>query len=167
MNAPCARFQLHRLFACALLVLGFSLAEAKEKPQPAPQWVVDAAKTPTPASAKDSSAVILFDEYLITVDGQNHAVERERSAIRILKPQGRNYTHCSVSYDIDEKLNYFHSWTITSDGRQLQALEPDFVDHGAYAAPVLQFTERIRTVNPPASDPGAVVACETEEQLRP
>lgn len=142
-------------------------ADAREKPQPAPQWAVDAAKIPTPASAKDASAVVLSDEYVITVDAQNHAVERERVAVRILQPQGRSYSHCSISYDVDEKLNYFHSWTITPDGHQLQAMESDFVDRGAYAEPVLQFTERIRTVNPPASDPGAVVACETEEQLRP
>jgi len=142
-------------------------AAARDKAQPAPQWAVDAAKTPTPASARDASAVILFDEYLITVDAQNHAVERERSAIRILKPQGRGHAHCSVSYDVDQKLNYFRSWTFTPDGGQLQAMESDFVDHGAYSAPILQFTERIRTVNPPASDPGAVVVCETEEQLRP
>jgi hypothetical protein len=142
-------------------------AMARDKAEPAPQWAVDAAKTPTPASAKDSPAVVLFDEYLITVDGDNHAVEREREAVRILKPQGRSYTHCSIGYDVDEKLNYFRSWTIAPDGRQFQAMESDFVDHGAYEAAVLQFTERIRTVNPPASDPGSVVACETEEHLRP
>jgi hypothetical protein len=142
-------------------------AEAKQKPEPAPQWAVDAAKTPTPGSAKDAPAVLLFDEYLITVDEQNHAVERERFAIRILKPQGRRYTHCSIDYDLDEKLNYFHSWTFTPDGRQLQAMDTDFEDQGAYEASVLQFTERIRTVKPPASDPGSVVACETEEHLRP
>ncbi len=140
---------------------------AKDKPQPAPQWAVDAARTPTPAMAKDAPAVTLFDEYLITVDDQNHAVERERWAVRILKPQGRSYSHCAASYDVDEKLNYFRSWTITADGRQLQAMDSDFTDHGAYNAPELQFTERIRTVRPPASDPGAVVVCETEEQLRP
>jgi hypothetical protein len=153
------------------VLLGFgSLAVpafARDKSEPAPQWAVDAAKTATPESAKSASAVILFDEYLITVDEQNHAVEREREAIRILKPQGRGYTHCSIDYDVDEKLNYFRSWTFTADGRQLQAMESDFEDHGAYAAPVLQFTERIRTVNPPGSDPGSVVVCETEEQLRP
>ena len=152
--------------ALVILVLT-SAAFARDKAQPAPPWAVDAAKTPTPELAKDAPAVILFDEYLITVDAQNHAVERERWAVRILKPQGRGYSHCSVSYDVDEKLNYFRSWTFTPDGRQLQAMESDFADHGAYAAPVLQFTERIRTVNPPASDPGAVVVCETEEQLRP
>ena len=46
-------------------------------------------------------------------------------------------------------------------------MDSDFIDHGAYEAPELQFTERIRTVNPPASDPGSVVVCETEVQLRP
>jgi hypothetical protein len=142
-------------------------AHAKDKPEPAPEWAVEAARTATPASAKDAPAVVLFDEYLIIVDEQNHAVERERIAVRILKPQGRGYSHCSIGYDIDEKLNYFRSWTFTPDGRQLQAMESDFVDHGAYEAAVLQFTERIRTVNPPASDPGAVVVCETEEHLRP
>ncbi|HLY41129.1 MAG TPA: DUF3857 domain-containing protein [Terracidiphilus sp.] len=153
--------------AVCLVIAGVQCAFAREKPQPAPQWAIDAAKIPTPASAKDSAAVVLSDEYVITVDAQNRAVEREREAVRILQPQGRGYTHCSVDYDVDEKLNYFRSWTITGDGRQLQAMESDFTDHGAYAEPVLQFTERIRTVNPPASDPGAVVVCETEEQLRP
>jgi hypothetical protein len=142
-------------------------AAGKDKAEPAPQWAVDAAKTPTPASAKDAAAVILFDEYLITIDEQNHAVEREREAIRILKPQGRGHTHCLIAYDVDEKLNYFRSWTIAADGRQFQAMESDFIDHGAYAAPVLQFTERIRTVNPPGSDPGSVVVCETEKHLQP
>jgi hypothetical protein len=164
-------FPLSSTAACtaAMLALVFtpSAASAKEKAVPAPDWAVEAAKTPTPASAKDSVAVVLFDEYLITLDDQNHAVERERTALRILKPQGRGYSHCAIGYDIDEKLDYFHSWTITPDGRQLQAMDMDFIDHGAYDDAVLQFTERIRTVTPPASDPGSVVVCETEKHLRP
>jgi hypothetical protein len=151
--------------ACAAFVAAPPTA-AGEHAQPAPQWAVDAAKTPTPATAGNASAVILFNEILITVDDKNHAVERERSAVRILKPQGRGHSHCSIGYDVDEKLDYFRSWTFTPDGKQLQAMESDFIDYGAYEAPVLQFTERIRTVNPPASDPGAVVVCETEEHLR-
>jgi len=142
-------------------------AAAGEHPQPAPDWAVEAAKTPTPALVGNAPAVILFDEYLITVDDKNHAVERERSAVRILKPQGRGHSHCSIAYDVDEKLNYFRSWTFTPDGKQLQAMESDFLDKGEAEAPELQFTERTRTVNPPASDPGAVVVCETEKHLRP
>jgi hypothetical protein len=142
-------------------------AAAKDKPEPAPQWAIDAANTPTPASAKDASAIVLFDEYLITVDEQNRAVERERRAIRILKPQGREYAPCYAEFDVDEKLNYFRSWTIAPDGRQFQAMESEFREFGAYDAPIMQSTARIREVKPPASDPGAVVACETEERLQP
>jgi hypothetical protein len=152
--------------ACFTL-LAVEASQAWAKQEPAPQWAVDAAKTPTPADVGDAPAVILFDEYLVTIDAQNHAVERERYAIRVLKPQGRKYTHCTVSYDEDEKLNYFRSWTITSEGKQFQAMEADFTDHGAYDAPILQVTERVRTVKPPASDPGSVVVCETEQHLRP
>jgi hypothetical protein len=159
-----------RSFVAGLLVFACNPTLASwfgSDKQDLPQWAVDAAKIPTPSSAKDSPAVVLLDEYLITVDEQNHAVERERFVVRILKPQGRTYSHCEVEYDTDEKLNYFRSWTIAPDGRQFQAMDTDFKDVGAYAGVVMQFTERIRTVNPPASDPGAVVVCESEEHLRP
>ena len=146
---------------------GLQSAAAKEKSQPAPDWAVDAAKTPTPANVGDASAVILLDDYLITVDQQNRAIERERYAVRILKPQGREYSHCVAEYDTDEKLDYFHSWTIAADGRQLQAMDTDFVDKGAYGDADMQATERFRIVQPPGSDPGAVVTCETESHLRP
>jgi hypothetical protein len=142
-------------------------AFAKDKMEPAPQWALDAAKIATPKTVGDAKAVILFDEYLITLDEQNHAVERERSAVRILKLQGREYAECAVDYDDDEKLNYFHSWTLTSDGKQFQAMESDFTDRGAYSDAVMQFTERLRILKPPAGDPGSVVVCETEKHLRP
>ncbi len=155
------------ILAALVVLAGASLAYARDKAEPAPDWAVAAAKTATPTTVGDAPAVVLFDEYLITIDEQNHALERERTAIRILKPQGREYSHCSIGYDVDEKLDYFRSWTFTPDGRQFQAMESDFKDEGAYSAPILQFTERIRAVKPPASDPGAVVVCETEQHLRP
>ena len=150
------------------LALGCSLpAWAGEKKLPVPDWALEAAKAATPATVGTAPAVLLYDEYLITVDGKNHAVERERYAVRILKPQGRQYAHCAAYYDVDSKLNTFHTWTITADGRQMQARDEDFSDRGLAEANVLQFTERMRRVNPPGADPGAVVACETETQLRP
>jgi hypothetical protein len=149
---------------CLLALLSSIPAHAKD---PAPDWAVAAAKTPTPASAKDAPAVVLLDEYLITVDSQNHAVERERSAVRILQPQGRKYSRCDAWYDVDSKLNYIRSWTITADGRQLQAMEQDFTDYGAYENPIMQLTQRVRAAKSPASDPGNVVICETESHNRP
>jgi hypothetical protein len=154
---------------CCAFTAQPSVAWAKEKSMPAPDWAVEAAKTPTPvvATATNAAAVILLDEYLITVDEQNHAVERERYAVRILKPQGRDYAHCSAYYDVDAKLKNFHSWTIGADGKQFQARDEDYSDRGLAEGAELQFTERVRIVNPPGADPGAVVTCETETQLRP
>ncbi len=169
MSNPARNLRVTVLAVMAALLIAAvaPAAFARDKMEPVPQWAVDAAKIPTPKTAADAKAVVLFDEYLITLDEQNHAVERERSAVRILKLQGREYAQCAIDYDVDEKLNYFHAWTLTSDGKQFQAMESDFTDRGAASYAVMQFTERLRTVKPPAGDPGSVVVCETEKHLRP
>jgi hypothetical protein len=156
-----------RVIVALMIVAASPVLFARDKMEPVPQWALDVAKTPSPTNLGDAKAVVLFDEYLITFDAQNRPIERERSAVRILKLQGRNYGQCSVDYDVDEKLNYFHAWTISNDGKPFQAMESDFTDHGASGDAVMQFTERLKTVKPPALDPGAVVICETEKQLRP
>jgi len=93
-------------------------------------------------------------------------VEREREAIRILKPQGRRHS-CGVAYDVDEKINYFHVWTIGADEKQYQAQESDFTDEGSTGIPVMLSTYKYREAHPPAVDVGAVVVCESEELLKP
>ncbi len=139
---------------------------SSEKKDTAPQWALDAAKTPTPAYVKDAASVVLFDEYVETVDADGRATERERKATRILKPQGR-HDECGVSYDVDEKINYFREWTIAADGKQYQAQETDFVDVGDVGVPIMLSTRKARVVRPPAADVGAVVICESEELLEP
>jgi hypothetical protein len=136
------------------------------KGQPVPPWGLDAARIPTPADAKDSSWVILFDEYLETVDPQGRAVEREREAIRVLKPQGRE-TSCEVNYDESEKINYFRVWTISADEKQYQAQDTDFLERGDTDVPVMLSSRKYRIAHPPAVDVGAVIICESEELMEP
>ena len=131
-----------RFFAAALLVLLCQPCPANRfgGKQDLPQWGLDAAKTPIPAYVKDAAAVVLFDEYLETVDAQGRAVEREREAMRILKPQGRHDAMCSVDYDVDEKINYFREWTIAADEKQYQAQDTDFADVGDTSIPIMLST---------------------------
>jgi hypothetical protein len=136
------------------------------KGQPLPQWAVDASKTHTPAYDKDADAAILYDEYVETIDASGRATEREREAIRILKPQGRHLT-CEVSYDVDEKVNYFRVWTIAADEKQYQAQDTDFIEEGDTVIPVMLFTAKRRVAHPPAVDVGATIFCESEEVLKP
>jgi len=151
--------------ACALL-LGSVAAGARDKQEPVPQWGQDAAKTPTPDYAKDSGSVVLYDEYLETIDEQGRATEREREAIRILQPQGR-HDACLTRYDVDEKINYFREWTITAKGEIFQARDTDFSEEGDTSVPVMLFTAKARVVHPPAEDVGATIVCESEEVLAP
>ena len=153
----------------ALILLAISPGHALMwgKDKPLPDWAVEAAKTHTPDYAKDAPAVILFDEYLETVDAQGRAIERERQAIRILKPQGRQDANCSVSYDVDEKINYFRVWTIGADEKQYSAQDTDFADVGDLEVPIMLSSRKARVVRPPAADVGATIFCESEELLAP
>ncbi len=151
----------------ALAACGTARASWFNKGQPVPDWGVTAAKTPTPSCVGDASAVILYDEYVETIDGSGRAKEREREAIRILKPQGRGNS-CAVSYDVDEKVNYFRAWTITADEKMtFQAQDTDFMEEGDTDVPVMLSTRKTRVVHPPAADVGATIICESEELMAP
>ena len=64
------------------------------KNQPVPDWAIEANKTHTPDYVKDASSVVLYEEYVETVDASGRAIERHRKALRILKPQGRKEGLC-------------------------------------------------------------------------
>ncbi len=151
---------------CGAVLFGSVIARARDKQEPVPQWGLDAAKTPTPDSARNARAVLLYDEDVETIDAQGRATESERKAIRILQPQGRDDAYCAVSFDVDEKINYFREWTIGADEKQFQAKDTDFADVGDPHTVMLS-TEKVRVVRPPAADPGATIICESEELLAP
>lgn len=158
-----------RLCAVAACLLAGSYPAAASwfnKGQPVPEWGLAAAKTPTPDYAKDAASVVLLDDYLETVDAQGRATEQHRRVIRILKPQGRGNT-CAVSYDVDEKIDYFRAWTIAADEKTYQAQDTDFVEDGDTGVPVMLSTEKIRIAHPPAVDVGATIVCESQELLAP
>ncbi len=139
------------------------------KGQPVPDWAVQAAKTPTPAPAvvKDAAAVVLYDENVETIDANGRATERHREVRRILKPQGR-HSSCDVSYDVDNKVNYFRAWTITADEKNTFEAQPtDFIEEGDTDVPIMLSTRKTRYARPPAIDVGATLVCESEELMAP
>jgi hypothetical protein len=162
--------RIARFSAAALLIFLCHSAHAGlfgKNNQPIPQWGLDAAKTPTPAYAKDAASIVLFDEFLESVDAQGRAVETRHKAFRILKLQGRKEAFCGVAYDADLKINHFREWTIAADQKQYQAQDTDFVDVGDLNSPTMLSARKVRAVNPPAADVGATIICESEELLEP
>ncbi|MGB6975803.1 MAG: DUF3857 domain-containing protein [Terracidiphilus sp.] len=151
--------------AAAVLVCACAVGFARQKP--APDWGVNAAKTPTPAFAKDAASVVLYDETVETVDESGRSVESEHEAIRVLAPQGRGDALCGLSYNSDEKILELHGWTITAGGQQFEAKDTDAMEVGDTSVPVMLSTYKTRILRPPAVDVGATVVCETAEQLAP
>jgi transglutaminase-like putative cysteine protease len=166
LSARTIRFSLAALFLFLCCQPSHAGWFGKDK-QDLPQWGLDASKTPTPAYVKDAANVVLYEEYLESVDDQGRATERRRKAFRILKPQGRNDAFCGVSFDMDQKINYFREWTIAADQKQYQAQDTDFIDIGSIEDSVMLSAAKTRVVRPPAADVGAVIVCESEELLEP
>jgi hypothetical protein len=110
--------------------------------------------------------VVLYDEFLESIDPDGRAVERERRVYRILKPQGRR-PWCNVEYDVDEKINYFRVWTIATDEKQYMAQDTDFAEGGDTDVPVMLSTRKVRIARPPALDVGATLVCESEQTMKP
>jgi len=166
LSSNSLRFPI-RLLALFLLAVATAYASWFGKDKPIPDWALEAAKTKVPDYAKDAPAVILFHEYLETVDAQGRAVERERQAFRLLKLQARHDGVCGVSFDVNEKINYFRAWTIAADEKQYMAQDTDFVDVGEVGDRTMLSTEKVRAVLPPGADVGATIICESEKLLRP
>ncbi|HWA94720.1 MAG TPA: DUF3857 domain-containing protein [Terracidiphilus sp.] len=154
--------------AIALLVMNAIPCSAKwfSKGEPVPQWGLEYAKAPTPDYANNAEAVVLFNEHIEIIDPSGRAIERHRKVIRILKPQGRDDL-CYASYSEEEKINYFHAWSITTDQKTFEAAKEDFAEVGDTSVPIMLSTERLRIARPPAVDVGTTIVCESETQLAP
>ena len=130
-----------------------------------PDWVLQAAAARLPVYPANTEAVVLLDERLLSVSADGRALERHREVIRILRPQGRSYAEIVVRYSRDEKLNYFHAWSIGPDGHQYTVKDQEVRDEALGEWGILYDDLRAKVVRPPGADPGGVIAYETEEHV--
>lgn len=155
----------------ALLLVGsaalLSGAAAHAGTPPPPDWVLAAAHATTGDIPKSAKAVVLDSEAILTVTPDGKSVERIRKAIRILRPQGREYATVFVPVDRDRKIHFLHVWGISSDGRPYTLSDKEMIEVGDDEYGMLYVDLRARMAHAPAADPGAVVAYEYERTTRP
>ena len=117
-----------------------------------------------PPYPADTKAVVLLEDKLVTVGSDGRAMERYREVIKILRPQGREYANIVAWFSKDNKLTSFHAWSIGPDGHQYTVKDDQVREEGADETGMLYLDVRAKTVRPPASDPGGIVAFEVERQ---
>lgn len=135
-------------------------------PQP-PDWVLAAAHASLPKYPSSTKAVILDDEETITVGTDGKAQRHARRAVRILRQQGRAYATVVVPVSKDEKIRFFHVWSIAADGHPYMLNDKEIAEVGNNEYGILYNDLHLRVAHAPAADPGAVIAYEYEQSARP
>ena len=130
-----------------------------------PDWIVQAAATKLPSYPSTVGAVVLLDDRLVTVAPDGRATERERRVLKILRPRGREYAEIVAAYSKDEKLDFFHAWSIGPDGHQFIVKDQEVHDEALGEWGILYDDLRARTVTPPGADPGGIIAYEVQRHV--
>jgi transglutaminase-like putative cysteine protease len=153
-----------------LLAAGFMLlAQWARVPQAAaavPDWLRAAARAPLPSYPDDTKAVILLDEQVTTVKDNGEIETSYRRALRILRPEGREYGTVGVYFDKETHLTYLKAWSISANGDEYEVKEKDAVETGAFEVALYADTRR-KFVRIPAAEAGSVVGYEYVQKHRP
>ncbi len=140
---------------------------ARAAPVPVPDWAMTAARASQPDYPKDTKAVVLADDEVLTVEADGRAILHVRRAIKILRQQGRDYATVVIPVDKDRKLRVLHAWSIGRDGHPYTLKDNEVVETSAAEYGILYNDLHLKVAKLPAADPGAVVAYEYERTERP
>lgn len=87
------------------------------KADPPPTWLKLAASASVPAYEKDVPAVVLFNEYQLTVNDSGALVHTENYAVKLLNREGRGFAIARELYLVSAgKVREISAWIIRPDG---------------------------------------------------
>ena len=132
-----------------------------------PDWVRTAASQNLPHYSPETNAVVLMEETTYSVAPNGTATEHYRSAMKILRPQGREDAVIGVPFDKDTKILSLHVWSIGPDGHEYALKDNEIVEYGYPGQGSLYMDEKVKVAKAPGRDPGGIVAYEYEQRIRP
>jgi hypothetical protein len=132
----------------------------------APDWLKTAARQALPAYPKDTVAVVLFSEVIVTVKSSGEIESTYRCAYKILRPGGRDYGVVQIKFDKETRLTYLKAWSIPADGKEYEVKEKDAVETQPFDYE-LYSDIHFKSLEIPAAEPGNVVGYEVVQKGRP
>jgi transglutaminase-like putative cysteine protease len=162
------RIGVQRAVLCASLAMSLLPGTAAlAKSDSVPDWVHSAAAQSLPTYPEETKAVVLLDDRTYTVAGDGRAVEHVRRVVKILRPQGRDEAVVHVAFDKDTKILSMNVWSIGTDGHEYAMKDKEMSDVGFEDEDIAFADDRYRVAHAPAADPGAIIAYEYEQRVRP
>src|ERR1700732_4475244 len=106
------------------LLMGPTPASAND----APAWMHALVNVPLPAHDDKTDAVLLYSEYIFTVQANGKIKRMERAAYKILRVGGKTYGVVSADFDVDKRITAMHGWCIPAQGKDYEVKEKDAVE---------------------------------------
>jgi hypothetical protein len=150
----------------ALVAVAVWVAPARASDN-APEWFRTAASQTLPEYSKETSAVVLYDEEIITVKDSGEIEVTRRHACKLLRPDGREECgYAFVRFDNQTKVASFQAWTIMPSGAQIQTKQKEAIEVSLVDFEVFN-DERAKVIKFPEANVGSVVGYEYTQRQRP
>lgn len=129
----------------------------------------DLADAPLPTYDNRTDAVQLYSETQFIVMPNGTMKKRQRSAYKILRPNGAGFGIARITYDLQSKVLSLQGWCIPASGKDYEVKQKDAVITSLAGVTGSELITDIRTMllRIPAATPGAIVGYEVEQEHRP
>lgn len=156
----CAHLSLWGLLAVGMLRA--ATAHAGD----APAWMHAQVSAPLPPHDEKTNAVVLFEESVVTVQPNGKIKRVDRTAIKILRPDGESFGIQHLFYGPENPITDVHAWCIPASGKDYEVKSRDIFDSVAdIDGSTLVDDERMKTMRIPDAVVGSIVGYEVEQEL--
>lgn len=157
-----------RTLAPAIALCWLALGPVQALASDPPDWMRSLPGAPVPAHEDKDDAVILYSETVLTVEPSGKLKRIERTAYKILRPDGARLGVVSADFDEQRPVTDIHAWSIPPSGKYFEAKNRDAVEmslSGVDGAELISDLH-VKALRVPAT-PGSIVGFEVATNERP
>jgi Domain of Unknown Function with PDB structure (DUF3857)/Transglutaminase-like superfamily len=135
----------------------------------APSWMHARSGAMIPAHDEKTSAAILFEESILTVQPNGKIKRLDRQVLKILRPDGEARGTTRFYYDAQSPITNLHAWSIPPAGKDYEVKERDALESAVIDVDggELMSDLRMKVLRIPAATVGSVIGYEVEYELKP
>jgi hypothetical protein len=144
------------------------LAQASARAGAAPAWMHALVDAALPPHDVQTPAVELYSESVLSVDSYGRITRFQRSAYKILRPEGEKVGTVQLVVDAQTRVTDLHAWSIPATGKDYEVTERDAIDL-SLDVPMGELAGdlHLKKLKIPAATPGSIVGFEWRQEVRP
>jgi hypothetical protein len=132
-----------------------------------PAWMREQLTAPLPAHDEKTTAVVLYEERVLTVHSDGKITRLDRKVYKILRPDGEHYGSMAAVFNPERPVIELRGWCVSDHGKEFEANKRDAIDSGipGVDATMLVTDVHMKTLHLSGVTPGSIVGFEVEQEL--